>query len=162
MLRLYVDNSKSRKNFICLIKFPVLSYTLDLGGLNRRHELGRGLLAVTLRVVADPAPQVLAGLFHGHLRLPLELGVGERGVGRQVKDIALATGDNFVGHLAADNLAKGLDHLKDGATAAGAQVPGLDAGLVLAEILEGSEMALGEVDNVDVVANGSSVVGRVV
>lgn len=111
---------------------------LRLGGLDGGEELGRGLLAVALRVVMDPAPQVLAGLLHGKLRLPVELLVGQRGVGRQVQNITRPAGDNLVLEVAADDGAEGIDHLEHGAAAAGAQVPGLDAGLLLAEVVEGN------------------------
>lgn len=135
---------------------------LDLGRLDGIEKLGRGLLAVALGVVAHPAPQILAGLFHRLLRLPVELLVGERGVGRQVQDIALAAADNLVGKVAADDGAKGLDNVKDGAATSRAKVPGLDAGLAGAQVLQGGEMALGEVDDVNVVANCGAVLGSVI
>ncbi|KND92431.1 putative quinone oxidoreductase [Tolypocladium ophioglossoides CBS 100239] len=131
-------------------------------GLDRRQQLRRGLLSVALGVVVHPSPQVLAGLFHGELRLPLELLVGQRRVGSQVQHVALSAGNDLVLEVAANDGAERLDHLEDGAAAAGAQVPGLDAGLVLAEVVEGDEVALCQVDNVDVVADGSSVARGVV
>lgn len=69
---------------------------------------------------------------------------------------------NFVLELATNDLAEGVDHLKDGAAAAGAQVPSLDTGLVIAEVVQGDEVALGEVDDVDIIADGGTVAGRVV
>ncbi|POR37440.1 Putative quinone oxidoreductase [Tolypocladium paradoxum] len=126
-------------------------------GLDGRQKLGRGLLSVALGVVVHPSPQVLAGLLHGELRLPLELLVGQRRVGRQVQHIALSAGNHLVLEVAANDGAERLDHLEDGAAAARAQVPRLDAGLVVAEVVEGDEVAPGQVDDVDVVADGSSV-----
>ncbi|KAJ6444934.1 LOW QUALITY PROTEIN: putative quinone oxidoreductase [Purpureocillium lavendulum] len=124
----------------------------DLLRLDRVQQLRRGVLAVALGVVVDPAPQVLARLLHGELRLPLELLVGQRRVGRQVQDVTRSARDHLVGQVAADDGAKGLDHLEHGAAAAGAQVPGLDARLVLAQVVEGDEVAPRQVDDVDSVA----------
>lgn len=135
---------------------------LDLGGDNGVHQLGGRLLAVALRVVVGPAPEILARALHGQLRLPVELLVGEGRVGRQIQHITLAAGNHLVGQIAADSLGEGLDDVEDGAAAAGAKVPGLDTGLVLAQVLQGGEMAAGEVENVDVVADGGSVLRGVV
>lgn len=88
--------------------------------------------------------------------------VCEGGVGGKVEDIALAALDNLVGELAADDGAEGVDDFEDGAAAAGAEVNGLDAGLLLAEVVEGNEVALGEVEHVDIVADGGAVPRRVV
>lgn len=74
----------------------------------------------------------------------------------------MAAVNNFIGKIAANNRAESLDHLKDSAAAPGAEVPGLDARLVVAQVFEGSEMSLGEIDNVDVIADGSAVVRRIV
>ncbi|GJC78324.1 hypothetical protein ColLi_01162 [Colletotrichum liriopes] len=127
------------------------------GGLDVGEELGRGVLAVALGVVVDPAPEVLARLLQRLLRLPAELLVGQRGVGREIQHITLASGNNLVGEVAADDVAKGLDHLEHGAAAAGTQVPGLDAGLVLAEVVERGQMTLGQVHDVNVVADSGAV-----
>jgi hypothetical protein len=62
----------------------------------------------------------------------------------------------------AHDFAECVDHLENGASAAGAQVPGSDAGLGFAEVVEGCEMAFGEVDDVDVVADCGAVSGGVV
>ena len=131
-------------------------------GLDGLDQLGGGFLAVALRVVVHPAPEVLAGLLHGELRLPVKLLVGQAGVGSQVEHVTGATVNNLIGKVAADDGAEGLDDLEDGAATAGSQVPGLDAGLVLAEVLKGSKVALGEIDDVDVVTDGSAVTRFVV
>lgn len=131
-------------------------------GLDGLDQLGGGFLAVALGVVVHPAPEVLAGLLHGELRLPVKLLVGQAGVGSQVEHVTGATVNNLIGKVAADDGAEGLDDLEDGAAAAGSQVPGLDAGLVLAEVLKGSKVALGEIDDVDVVTDGSAVTRFVV
>lgn len=135
---------------------------LHLGSLDSSEELRRGILSVSLGVVLDPPPKILAGPLHGELRLPLEFLVGERGVGGEIQNVTSSPGNDLVGKFAADNGVEGLDHLEDGAAATRAQVPGLDAGLVLAEVIESDEMAPCEVNDVDVVSDGSSVTRGVV
>ena len=135
---------------------------LSLTSLELLNKLLRRLLPVTLRIVLSPAPQVLARVLERALGTPAELGVGAGGVGGEVEDVACATGRDFVWQVAADGGGEGLDHLVDGAALAGAQVPGADTGVVLAEVVEGCEVAVGEVEDVDVVADGGAVFGVVV
>lgn len=138
-----------------------LSY-LSLARLKLVDELLRRLLPVALRVVLCPAPQILASILKSVLSTPAELGVGAGGVGGEVEDVACAARSDFVRKVAADGGGEGLDHLVDGAALAGAQVPGADTGVVLAEVVEGCEVAVGEVEDVDVVADGGTVLGVVV
>lgn len=133
------------------------SFCLAACGLGVGKELRGRVLAITLGVVADPAPEILASLLQCLLSLPVELLVGQGWVGSKIENIALASGDNIVGQIAADNMAESLDHLKDGAATAGTEVPGLNTRLVLAEVVEGAQVALGQIDNVDVVADGGTV-----
>ena len=70
--------------------------------------------------------------------------------------------DNLVGEVTANNLAEGLDHLEHCATTTGAEVPGLDTRLVLAEIVERGKVTAGKIEDVDVVANRSAILGGVV
>ena len=139
-----------------------LEPNLSLASLELLKELLGRVLPVALRVVLGPAPQVLARILERALGTPAELGVGAGGVGGEVEDVACAAGRDFVGQVAADGGREGLDHLVDGATLAGAQVPGADAGVVLAQVVEGGEVAVGEVEDVDVIADGSAVLGVVV
>jgi hypothetical protein len=76
--------------------------------------------------------------------------------------VTLAARGDLVGQVAADDVGEGLDHLEDGAAAAAAEVPGFDAGLVRAQVVECHEVALCEVEHVDVVADGGAVFGFVV
>jgi hypothetical protein len=69
---------------------------------------------------------------------------------------------SVLARVAADGGRKGLDHLVDGAALAGAQVPGADAGVLLAEVVKGGEVAVGEVEDVDVIADRGAVLGVVV
>ena len=96
------------------------------------------------------------------LRLPAQLLVRARRVGRQVQHVALPALDDLVGQVAADGVREGLDHVVDGGALAGAQVPGAHAWVVRAEVVEGDEVAAREVEDVDVVADGGAVFGGVV
>lgn len=125
------------------------------------QSLGR-LLAVALRVVLGPLPQVLARLLECLLGLPVELRVGARRVGRQVEHITGAASDHLVRQVAADGVAESLDHVEDGAALAGAQVEGGDAGLLLAQVVQRDQVAAREVLDVDVVTDGGAVVRLVV
>lgn len=138
------------------------SIFLSLTSLELLNKLLGRLLPVALRVVLGPAPQILARILECVLGAPAELGVGAGGVGGEVEDVAGAARGDFVWKVAADGGREGLDHFVDGASLAGAQVPGADAGVVLAEVVEGGEVAVGEVEDVDVVADGGAVFGVVV
>ena len=126
------------------------------------QQLGRRLLTVSLRVIARPAPEILASLLEGMFGLPAELGVSAGRVSGEVKNVTSATGGNLVGHLAADGVGEGGDHLVDGATLSGSQVPGAHTGVIAAEVVEGFEVAVGEIEDVDVVTDGGAVAGVVV
>lgn len=119
-------------------------------------------MPVTLGVVLSPAPEILAGLLEGTLGLPAQLAVGAGGVGSEVEDVTCTARGDFVGHVSADGLGESTDHLVDGAAAAGAEVPGAHAGVVGAEVVEGLEVAVCQVKNVDVVADGGTVARVVV
>lgn len=146
--------------FQCI--FPTLIYPFLLRLLDSSQQLRRRLLSVSLGVVADPSPKVLTSLLHGELSLPLQLLVGQLGVGSQVQDITGSASDDLVLQVAADDVAESLDDLEDGAASAGAQVPGLDTGLLGAEVVEGLQVASSKIHHVDVVSDGGSVAGGVV
>lgn len=139
----------------------VLNHRTDLL-LQLSQQLSRGLLTVALGVVLSPEPQVLAGVLESELGGPAELLVGASGVGRQVEDITSTARSNLVGKLAASGGREGADHLVDGAALAGTQVPGANTGVVGAEVVQGLQMAVSQVENVDVVTDGSAVVRGVV
>jgi hypothetical protein len=135
---------------------------LSLGRLDSLQQLSGRILSVTLGVVLDPSPEVFTSLLHGELSLPVELLVSQGGVGSKIKHVSLSSGADLVGKITANNLAECLDNLKDGAATTGTKVPCLDAGLVLPQVVEGDKVAAGEVDNVDVVADGCAVARGVV
>jgi hypothetical protein len=150
----------SHQFFSCLSS--EVERTSSLARLKLLNKLLGRLLPIALRVILRPAPQVLTGVLESELGTPAELGVGTGGVGGQVEDITRAARGDFVGEVTADGGGEGFDHLVDGAAFAGAQVPGADAGVVLAEVVERCEVAVGEVEDVDVVTDGSAVLGVVV
>lgn len=88
--------------------------------------------------------------------------MGTGRVGSQVQDVTGTAGSNLVGEVAADSGGESIDHLVDGAALAGTQVPGTDTGVVGAEVVEGLEVAVGKVEDVDVVTDGGSVARLVV
>jgi hypothetical protein len=125
-------------------------------------ELLRRALAVSIGVVLSPAPEILAGVVESLLRLPSQLLQSEAGVGSQIENVALSALHDLIRQLPADGIAEGLDHFEHSAALASSQVPGLDTGTLLTEVVQSDEMALGKILDVDVVANGSSVLGGVV
>ena len=133
------------------------SSLLDVG-----QQLCRRVLAVALGVVRDPAPEVIASLFHCELRLPLQLLVSPRRVGSQVQDVALSSILHLVREISADDLAEGLDDLENGAPATGSQVPLLNTGLVVPQVVQSHQVTLGQVNDMDVVTDSRAVARRVV
>lgn len=119
-------------------------------------------MPVSLGVVLSPEPEILAGLLEGSLGFPAELLVGASRVGCEVENVTSTAGSDFVGEVAADGLGEGADHLVDGAATAGTQVPGAHTGVVGAEVVQGLEVTVCKVENVDVVADSGSVVRGVV
>lgn len=122
----------------------------------------RWLLPITLGVILGPAPEIGASILERQLCLPAELLGRSGGVARQIEDIAGSAPDDLVRQIAADSFAKRLDHFKDGGAAAGAEIPGAHTRVVGAQVVEGLEVALGQVEDVDVIADGGAVVGGVV
>lgn len=88
--------------------------------------------------------------------------MGAGGVGSEVEDITSATGSNLVGLVLSDGGGERADHLVDGAALSGTQVPGADTGAVGAEVFQGLEVAVCEIQDVNVIADGGTVVGSVV
>lgn len=130
--------------------------------LQLRHQLRRRILPIPLRVILRPEPQIRARILQRPLRLPVEFLVGTRRVGGEVEHVAVATGRDFVGERLADGRGEGVDHLVDGAAAAGSQVPGAYARVLGAEVVEGFQVAVCEVEDVDVVSDCCAVAGGVV
>lgn len=93
---------------------------------------------------------------------PAQLGVRTGGVGSEVENVTGTTRGNLVGKVTADGGGESLDHLVDGAALAGTEVPGADTGVVLAQVVQSLQVAVRQVEDVDVVADGGAVVRGVV
>lgn len=119
-------------------------------------------MTVALGVVLGPAPEVLAGLLEGTLGFPTKLLVGASRVGGEVENVTGAAGGNLIRKVTANGSGEGANHLVDGAALAGTQVPGADAGVVGTQVVEGLEVTIGEIENMDVVTDSGSVVGGIV
>lgn len=130
------------------------------------------LLAVALRVVALPSPEVLSHVVQVFGCLESEFLLGQSRVSGQVRNVTGPPADDRVGELVSGNLFHSIDHVEYGHTDTLSEVVGavLALGLCLAlgkdvvpvEGLNSVEVASGEVLNVDVVANAGSVRGGVV
>lgn len=107
-------------------------------------------------------PQVLASVLERSFRLPPELLVRPSRVRRQIQNVAWSSTDHLEGQVPPDGRAERFDHVEHGAALSCAQVPGSHAGMMVAEVFQRDEVALGKVKNVDVVADGSAVGGLVV
>ena len=126
------------------------------------EQFPRRILSIPLRIVFRPAPQIPTRVFQRMLGRPAQLLIGEGRVGGEVEHIARSASDDLIGHFSADGDAKGFDHLQDGTSSSGPEVPCSHARAAVAEIVERHEVAPGEVEDVDVIADGGAVFGGVV
>lgn len=130
--------------------------------LQLSQQLGRRLLTVTLGVVLGPEPEILTSILKSASGGPAKLVGSTVGIGSQVKDITITTGSNLVSKVTTDSSGESLDHLVDGRALTSTQVPGTNTGVVGAQVVEGLQVTISQVENVDVVTDGSAVVGVVV
>ncbi len=112
------------------------------------------LTLIAVGVGALPTPAV------GAHALDAVLGLGLGGVGVAGGDVAGAAGLDSVGNVDAGCGHEGVHQLEHGGALAGAQVVDAHAGLL--DGLEGRDVAAGQVDDVDVVADAGAVGGVVV
>ena len=121
-----------------------------------RRLVGRGLgFGGFFGEAALPCPGVAHGGVDGHFGFPAKHGVGFSGLGPDLLDVAFAACADVVGHFYAGGTFEVVDQFKHGEAAACAEVEDLDgvgAGIV-EHALHGRDKSLGEVDNVDVVAD---------
>lgn len=121
-----------------------------------RRLVGRGLgFGGFFGEAALPCPGVAHGGVDGHFGFPAKHGVGFSGLGPDLLDVAFAACADVVGHFYAGGTFEVVDQFKHGEAAACAEVEDLDGvGVGIVEhALHGRDMSLGEVDNVDVVAD---------
>jgi hypothetical protein len=114
-----------------------------LTSLKLLHKFLGRLLPVALWVVLSPAPKILASILKRALGTPAELSVGASGVGSEVEDVTSTTRGDFVGQIAANGGGERLDHFVDSAALTSSQIPGADAGVILAEVVESCEVTVG-------------------
>ncbi len=108
-----------------------------------------------------PSPAVFAHLLDRLFGFPAQDFFGVGGVGEAFGHVAGAALYDLVGDFFAGGLLEGFDHVEHRVAVAGAEVDG-EYSFVLCKVLQGFEMAAGEVDDVDVVADPRAVVGVVV
>ena len=96
---------------------------------------------------------------------PLERGLGERRVGVRGDRITWSSADDLVGHGAADDACRRVDHLEHGGADTGPEIDG-DRGSVvrqaIAQDVERTNVGIGEILDMDVVPDARAVGGRVV
>jgi len=122
----------------------------------------RRRLPISIRVVLRPLPQTLTFIRQRPRRFPAQLLLCPINLRRQVEHISCASLDDLVRKLAANGFVEGGDHLEDGGANAGAEVPGAHTGVDSAEVVEGCQVAGGQIFDVEVVADGGAVLGVVV
>ncbi len=115
------------------------------------------VLAVSLRVIANPSPEILTRVLKSELSLPRQLLVRTCWVGSQIQHITCSSRYHFVFQGVPDDLLEGVDHLEDCTATARAQVPGSNAGVGFAEVVKSCEMAFCEIDDVDIITDCGSV-----
>ncbi len=125
-----------------------------------RAPLPRGVglrLAEAERVGRLPAPVVAAHGPQVEAGPPPERPRRARRVGVDLRHVAGPAGDHLVRQVAPDRLAGRRDHLEDGRADARPEVVGVPARALGVERGQCGEVALGEVDHVDVVAHAGAV-----
>ena len=138
---------------------PHRKRVLRLHLLQSLQQMLRRILPIPLRVVLRPPPQIITRILQRPLCLPPQLLVRLGRIRRQIKHVTCSTLDDLVREVAANTLREGFDHVEDGGPATGAKVPSIDAGLLLTKVVEGSKVALREVEDMDVVPDCGAVVG---
>ena len=119
------------------------------------------LSLVTVGILFLPIPGVAAHFLDAELGLPAKFLVCLFGVAVAGGDVAYTAGLDAVGHLDAVYFFKGVYHVEYGVAVACTQVVNGESALVF-DGLEGAHVARGEVANVNVVANASTIGGVVV
>src|SRR3954466_2969502 len=121
-----------------------------LRGSNPLSSATLDSVRVTVRVLRRPTPAVLAHLVDGATGGPAQLALGLCGVGVRLGDVPGTPGGDLVGQVLAASPGEGVDHLLDRRRPAGAEVPGRHGFVCGSELLEGGDVAGGEVLDVEV------------
>ena len=121
------------------------------------------LLLESVWIMALPTPAILAHLLNAAFSLPAEFLGGEGRIGPALCDVARTARANLVWDWTARSLLERLDDLQHAVAMACAEVVNLEAELrIRLELFDRLEVANGEVNDVDVVANASTVNGGIV
>lgn len=152
----HTSGNRLRRN----LSYPLLSTLTIL--LQLLQQLLWRTLPIPLRVILRPPPQILTRILQCSLSFPSQLLIGSLRIRRQIQHVSSPPPHNLIWQLFPHGSTERLDHVENGASLARPEVPGAHAGLVVAEVVEGDEVALCEVEDVDVVADGGAVVGGVV
>ena len=126
-----------------------------------RLRCSRFLSFVSLRVVLLPVPRVAAHFFDAIFGLPTEFVESFLRIAVASGDIACTARLDAVRNFYVVHFFEGFDDIENGVAMAGSEVVNSEAALAF-DGLEGGDMACGEVANVDVVANASTVWGIVI
>lgn len=123
------------------------------------YDKDDGLHDAALAELALPGPCGAHGVGQRGVGFPAEDFVGVRGVAPHFLNVACAAGCDAVGHLHAGGFLKGVDELEDAHAVARAEVVDFDGGCVgtFEHAVHGLDVGLGEVNNVDEVADAGAV-----
>src|SRR6266576_3284303 len=97
----------------------------------------------------------------GHDGLPAEESLGLGGISNQPGRIAGTRRFNLHGNLTARDFANAVDHFKDGKTAPGSEVQKIRLA-ALAKVLQGADMRVSQIDDMNVISDRRSVRRRIV
>ncbi len=96
------------------------------------------------------------------LRLPAELLVRSCWISGEIQNIASSPLDDLIWQVSTNGFTESFDHIVHGTSFTGSEIPCPYTGVVLAEVIEGDQVAFCEVDDMDVVADCCAVLPRVV
>lgn len=88
---------------------------------------------------------MLARILNRSFRLPVQLLVRPGRVCGKIQNITGPAANDLVRHISPHGGAEGLDHVEDRTALTGSQIPGSYARVMIAEVVEGEEVALREV-----------------
>src|SRR6267154_4606076 len=97
----------------------------------------------------------------GHGGLPAEDGLGLGGISNQPGRITGTRRFDVHGNLTARDFANAVDHFKDGKTAPGSEVQKIRFS-ALAQVLQGADMRVSQLDDMNVISDRGSVRRRIV
>ena len=117
---------------------------------------------VVFRIGLPCCPGGLHDVFHAVLCVPAHLFVDALRGTDQVRRIARATAHDGLLERQAGDLLDLIDDLAHGGAFAGADIEGVVLALVAVQILQGGDVGVGQIGDVDVVAHAGAVRSRVV